>query len=376
MPMYGFRAVAWDGGVVNGYVVGSSLGHIRHKLHAQNIDLLSVHRVWLWSLSQRAVSRFFVSLGHALQAGHPLLQALDMISMTCGRQAKPMIHSIRDHVAQGHVLSQALMLHGDVFSEVVRARLVVGEETGQLTQACYQVHAYLETQHQRHQQWARTLVYPAINGVALLGVLIMLSSTLLPEMTQLVHETGQSLSTTLSIMQRLGEPWVGGSILAVVLGASLAAWRLPHWIPWVRTWVAHQQYSTFFSGVALLLKTHMPLFQALTIMSRQAKSVPTSRTTPLLHALTQGQSLHHAVARWPFLDAMSLSYIQVGEQTGQMVASLDLLVRSLDDSIQHKRQQVMTWTTPCALVLMGAVLWLVIDGAMMPLYDLWSFPNG
>jgi len=198
---------------------------------------------------------------------------------------------------------------------------------------------------------------------------------LLPEITQLISDTDRHASVTLTALHIISHPLWGGSIVASLAGIAVVVWRYPQWIPWVRTWVAYQQYSSFFSGVILLLKVHMPLFQALTIMSRQAASVPTKLTSPLLHALTQGQSLHQAVAPWPFLDVMHLSYVQVGEQTGQLIASLELFVSCMDDSLQRKRQQLMTWTTPCTLVLMGCVLWLVFDGAMMPLYDLWTNPH-
>jgi type II secretory pathway component PulF len=66
---------------------------------------------------------------------------------------------------------------------------------------------------------------------------------------------------------------------------------------------------------------------------------------------------------------MYLQFLKAGEGTGQLVGSLDLMTDFIQEDIGRTLDRWFFWITPLSLVLMGICFWILIEGAITPLYE-------
>ena len=259
MPLYVYRGLGLNGELLRGYLSGACANDIRHALHTRQIEPLSLRRLWLPRKQPKELALFFLHLRYALQAGHPLIQALTIIHPSFHGSFSLLIQTLIQNVAQGKLLSDACQAYPWVFSGSLIALIHVGENSGRLAKTCQNAHDYLKKGKKNQHSFHKAIAYPLLNFCFFLASLFSLSQGLLPTLDDMATTNEATLSWTTYVLMHLTQGEVSWLVYGGILGlVSLFFYLRPLTIPLIGAWLAKKTYWSFFSGLSLLLKEDLP----------------------------------------------------------------------------------------------------------------------
>ncbi len=372
MSLYVYRGLNLNGELLRGYLSGGSSQDIRETLHARQIELLSLRRLWLPRQQPKELDLFFLHLRYALQAGHPLIQAITLVQPSFQGSFGVLIQALIQNVAQGKLLSDACQSYPWVFSGPLIALLHVGEQSGRLAQTCQNAHDYLKKTQKNQQAFRKALAYPVLNFGFFMVALFSLSQGLLPTIEDISIKSDGTPAWSTALLMHLTQgswSWVMYGAMVGLLGFFL--YLNPLRIPVLGDWLAKKTYLSLFSGLVLLLKEEIPLVKGLSLMESGLGYCPALRQplAKMVREIQEGRTLVESMAALPHFSAMYLQFLRAGEGTGQLIPSFDLMVDFIQDDLNRSLERWLFWIAPISLIILGICFWILIDGTMTPLYD-------
>ena len=208
MPLFEYTGFDARGKKVNGVIEASGKKLGLQKLREQGIyatDLkeektgrgekakrsLTLFKSSVSTMELAAATRQMATL---LGAGLPLDETLQTVSSqlenpTLGRT----LSRVREEVVRGESLHQSLAAQGRVFPELYVNMIEVGENSGTLEQVLQRLADFLEEQVRMKSRLRAALAYPILMALIGSGVLVFLVTFVVPKVTRMLEDLGQSL---------------------------------------------------------------------------------------------------------------------------------------------------------------------------------------
>ncbi|MFT4176391.1 MAG: type II secretion system F family protein [Luteolibacter sp.] len=325
-------------------------------------------------LKRQEVILFTEELSDMLGAGLQLEPALKAME---NRQElgnlKAVSSRLRQIVRDGVNFSVALKKVSPSFGPLYGSLAAAGEASGALDTILKRQAHYLKTLQELRTKLVVAMIYPAFLVLAGIGVCIVLVTTLIPQLSQLIASTpgGKLPLGAVLLMEAsdfLKNYWI--ILLLVVLGgiAFFKAWKdneanRPTWdamklkLPLFGPVVASQFYVQFLETMANLVANGLPLLRALEL-SRDA-----TQNLALRNAMNQviaqvgdGRSLSKALIRNGSFPALLIDMVAVGEQTGKIDVALRRAAERYDKQFTKDLQRIMALITPIVLIVMAGLV--------------------
>ena len=332
-------------------------------------------------ISSRQLASLCGRFSTSLEAGLDLRNVLAReSSRSLGPTARRKIGQVRDAVAGGGTLAEALDATGDYFPVLFRELARVGEQTGHLGEAFGHLAAHYDTQVKLRRMFLASIAWPMLQlavALAVIGFLIWILGVI-----------GESTGTTTDI---LGFGLVGNRGLAIyvgvlmVVGAAVAllihavrrglVWtrpiqrlvlQLPGLGPPLQTiaiarlaWVLH---LTMDAGVDL--RKSLKLALQSTGNARYVDAIPT-----VDRVISSGDSIEEAFRQSGAFPGDFLDAVAVGEQSGRLVESLAVLSRQY-----HQRADT---ALKVITMIAGFLVWALVAALIiLMIFRLFSFYLG
>jgi type IV pilus assembly protein PilC len=329
---------------------------------------------------------FNQELAALLQAGLPLLQALDlMLERMKNPDFRPVLEDIRDQVKSGEDLSTAFESYGEMFPRLYPSTLKAGEKSGELESVIRRFIRYLQLITQARGKVVSALVYPSVLVVLSLGMLTVMGLFVVPKFTSFYAELDADLpfltQVTLGIIG-----FVRGNLLLIV-GALIAGYAF--YRTWSRTEtgaVAIDRFklqvplfggifqrfglSEFSRSLATLLTGGIPLVPASEIAVGGVSNAYLRRQLqPTIQKVREGQPFHKALEESGIFTDMSVDMIKVGEATGALDEMLINVSDFLDQQVENRTQRLLSMVEPVMLVIMGLIIGILLVSIYLPLFS-------
>ncbi len=121
-------------------------------------------------------------LADLLRAGVPVLRALDVLAKANANAAMvEILREVRDDVAGGLGLAEAMEKHPHAFSELHVSMIRAGERGGFLEEVLSRVAVFVERQNELRNKLVGSMVYPIMLMTAGFGVVIMMLTFVVPK---------------------------------------------------------------------------------------------------------------------------------------------------------------------------------------------------
>jgi type IV pilus assembly protein PilC len=194
------------------------------------------HPSWLKPVTRFDIELGFSQLASMLKSGVSLLAALDTVAEQAGSpRAARMWCRVRDRVASGAPLSNALAETSRRFGGAVIALVRVGEQSGELDSSLLHASRQLESQRNLRSLTVNALAYPAFTILAALGVCIFLVVDVIPKIAEFLESGGTELPPMTQNLVDLSDCLTRhGQTVLIVLAAALAVFFALRAIPSVR----------------------------------------------------------------------------------------------------------------------------------------------
>ena len=285
-------------------------------------------------------------------------------------------------------LSQAISRHSEVFTEIYRRTIEVGERTGQLEAVLRELADHIEKQDALGKKLKGALTYPMIMGIVGVGVTIILLTVVLPPLTALFSSLEADLPITTKIMMGASVGFgkymihIGVGVTVLVIGV-IAGLRHPKGLrfkatmglklPLLGTPAVMGELSRISRTMALMLGAGLSLQDTMEILPRTTSNLIFKESLEeVRQQLFLGQGLAYPMAANPLFPPLMLQMVRVGEDSNTLPVTMKVVADFYETTAQEKTAAMISLVTPLSTVIMAAGVTFVALSVIMPMYNLTS----
>lgn len=343
-------------------------------------------------LKQPEVVLFTEELADMLAAGLQLEPALRSME---NRQElgslKEVAQRIRHMVRDGNNFSVALKRTSPSFGPLYCSLAAAGEASGALHTILNRQAHYLKTLSELRSRLLLAMIYPAFLILAVVGVVVIFVTVLIPQLTQLIETTAGGklpgpIVALVAVTDHFSEFWYVYLILLVAGGLFFKAWKdneanRPTWdrmklkIPLAGRVISSRFYVQFLETMANLVGNGLTLLRALEL-ARDATQNQSLRSSldEVIEQVGDGRSLSKAMIRTGNFPDLLIDMVAVGEQTGKIDQSLRRAAERYDKELNNDLSRIMALIMPVILIVMamviGSVVYLMISAIFQTISNL------
>ncbi len=404
MPVYAYKGIDAGGKNARGFVDADSDRSARSRLRRDGIFLTDLSESAASDAANEGSPRFSMpslrrigatdlalatrQLATLVGAGIPLVEALSALAEQVeNSRLKGVIGRVRDRVNEGASLADAMAASG-TFSELYVGLIRAGEAGGALEHVCERLADYLESQVRTRSRVISILVYPAVMFFVAMGVVTVLVTVVIPQITSLLESLNQPLPwytvMMIGLSNALRSWWwlilIGFGAIAIGFRALLRTdagrrrfdgfkLRVPIFGKLTRQ-LAIARFTRTFST---MLSGGIPIVRALEISKHVANNqVIADALDQAKDAITEGASISAPLRASGQFPPLVTHMIDVGERSGELEAMLAKVSDTYDEQVENTVTRVTALLEPLLILLMVFIVLLIMLSTLVPLLELTS----
>lgn len=326
-----------------------------------------------------------LQMSQLLSRGVPLVDALEVASTVVSKQAADRVLRMRDLVSSGKSFAEACAQTG-TFDEVSIAVYKAGERTGDLAGASGQLGENVKRVREVTGKAVTMMIYPAVVMTIAFGAVIMLIAGVVPMIGGAMIDAGVELPGFTKFIMGIGlflrAQWVLVlAVVAVLVIAAVAArsaiaavlMSIVRRLPGVKTVVKHQELARFFSVMAAMTRSGIPLTDALGV-SAKAIGDPTMATelARLRARLIEGGVFRNLVDKVSSLPQATRRLLVAADQGGELDSAFEALATDHAKEVDTRTARLMAVLEPLMIVVLFAIIGVLIVSVMLPMFSVTS----
>lgn len=354
------------------------------KTQSLTVDLTTAFRF----ISQRITSKDILAvtgqLSTALEAGLPLLNALEII---CRQQHKTGMKKLFDQlveaVSSGNSLSHAMSKHPNIFSPLYISMIRVGETGGILDKTTAQLVEILDRDEKIKTNMKNASVYPAIVlGVGIVSVIVILTAVM-PKILATISGGMAVLPWPTIAMLWLSDFLKSfGWLCLIVIVASWSYFR--KWsrssgrlgwdtfklrIPVLGSVLRTIAVGRFARTLGALTKGGVTILESLSIVrDTLGNELLAGQIDQVAEKVKTGSSLAAPLSQSGFFPPLLVQIISIGEQTGK----LDQMLLNAADTFDHEADaainRFITVFPVILILLLALIIGFIIVAILLPIF--------
>ncbi|MDN3638050.1 type II secretion system inner membrane protein GspF [Simiduia curdlanivorans] len=406
MPAFSYQAIDENGRQQKGVVEGDSERSVRAELRGRNLKPINV-KVASGGMGREVPSLSFSfrmpkfhrrikdseltvltrQMSSLLNSGMPLVEALQSTANQQRKQnLKEMILHVRSRVLEGHSFAQALAEAPHAFDSMYRALVRAGESAGYLGPVLERLAAYTEATFETRQRVRMAMIYPVVLLVVSMGVIAMLMTFVVPELTSVFAHSHRELPTLTIVLITVSNylsNWGLWSLLALLLAImGLQKWlqkpsRTLRWhgiilrLPVFGEISAQINSARFASTLSLLTGSGVPLLDAIKISTQvMTNAVMAKASEKLAVDVQEGSSLSRAMEKTKLFPPLLVQMTASGESSGDLDKQLEHAARNMDRELEWRLAAALGIMEPMVVVVMGILVTGIVMAILLPIFEM------
>lgn len=395
MPVYSYKARNLEQAVIAGTVASDSPRHARQLLRDQGLTILDIEEQQtekpdlisklFWRSMPHQVAMFSGELATLLSVGVPLLDSLDTLIQQYRGRFKRALQLVREDVANGSGLANALKNQGHLFDGMVVNMVEVGESTGNLDEVMEQVGEFKQRSLEFKDKVISSLLYPMIVLVASVGISIFLMTVVVPTLLQNLLEAGRTLPWPTRVLKFCSDflvnygLWLG---LATLVSIALIAFALRTnrgrriWnqllirIPVIGEMNRKQETARVALVIATLLRSGVEFVKALEISSRTTNNVLVKEALEKSRQeVGTGRDIGESFQGSEFFPPMVSQIFQVGQKSGQLEKMLFRLASDYDAQVNSLANRLSSIIEPVLILILSVFVGFILFATLLPILE-------
>jgi type IV pilus assembly protein PilC len=334
---------------------------------------------------------FNQQLAALLRAGIPILQAITMLRRRATSvRLRTVLEEVEAAIRGGAALSQAFAAQGATFPRIYTASILAGERSGALDEVLSRYVTYMRRSVGLRRKIRGALAYPAFLLVACLGMVIFLTTFVVPRMSDLFSGFGNDLPTVTQIVLGLSN-WLTGNVfwfapLVVIGSVAIFIWsRTPSGrltidafllkVPLAGKLLIQMSTAQATRSLATLLAGGITLVESWEIAAGSITNLELRRrSSAILPLIREGRSFTDSLETANWMPELAIDMIGIGERSGSLREMLDEVATFYDAESEVRLEQLTTTLEPAILVVMGGVVVVILLAIYLPIIQ--SISNG
>lgn len=330
---------------------------------------------------------FSRQLSTLINAGLPLAQSLHTVrEQTENKRLQAIIQDIITAVEGGSTLSSAFGKHPDVFDDVYIALISAGEVSGTLDKALERIADQQEKDAEIMGKVKGAMVYPLIVSLVMVGVIIFMLVTVVPQIQRLYKDLHQQLPVITAVMVAAADFlihywWIALAVLGILIYFG---------INWSKTTGGRKVIDGFKLNVPLfgplfrklymarfarstetLMSTGVQMLETLKISARAVNNVHIAAAiNRAADKVKDGKALSVSLKGEEYVLPLVPQMISIGEQSGGIDAMLGKAATFYENELDQSIKAISTMIEPILMVMLAGVAGLMIGAVLFPIYSL------
>jgi type IV pilus assembly protein PilC len=383
--------------IETGQISALSQAEAIEVLHAKNLIVLSCRPVaslpfWVKDIKIKFVKQkelvvFSRQLAALFSAKVSLVTALRAL----GRQQdnsyfKEIIFGISDDVEAGSILSKALAKHPKEFSSFYINLVKSGEVSGNLESVLNYLADHLEKQYYLATRVRNAMIYPAFVLLGFIAVAVLMLILVIPNLTSILKETGQSLPLTTRMIMGLSDLFVawGWLIFLLLIAVGIFVWRyvktpqgremldmIKLKMPIFGNIFKKVYIARFTENFGTLLRGGVPVLQALQVSGEVVGNTVFSEIIfKAKEGVRVGNTISSVLESSPEIPPMVSQMVATGEKIGQLEFVLEKIATFYKQEVDDVVSTISALIEPVLIVFLGVGVTILLTAILMPIYNL------
>ncbi len=353
----------------------------------REITLPGSNRVGLKDLA--VMARQFATM---ISSGLSLLRALSILAeQTESKPLAKVLGAVRSDVEGGSALSVAMAKHPRVFPPLMINMTRAGEVGGFLEAVLLQVADNFEAEVKLRSKIKSAMTYPVVVFVIAIVAVVGMLLFIVPIFANMFAGLGGTLPLPTRVLVFLSDGLrftAPGLLVVGALGAGL--WGRYRHHPRVRDVIdplkirvpvfgplfAKIALSRFTRNLGMMMRSGVPILQALEIVGATAGNVVLERATDdLQDSVRRGESMAGPLAQHDVFPAMVAQMLAVGEDTGALDTMLEKVSQFYDQEVEATSEALTSLIEPLMIALLGSIIGGMIIALYMPIFSVFTLIN-
>lgn len=296
------------------------------------------------------------------------------------------LNEVASDIQSGSTIADALAKHPKVFSPFYVAMVRAGEETGRLDETFAFLADYLDRTYEVATKARNALIYPAFVIFTFLSVMVLMLTTVIPRLSEILLESGQNIPVYTQVVIALGTFFSNylwllgiGIVLAIVLiyrylqtevgKHTMARARLQ--VPYIGDLYRKLYVSRIADSLSTTLSSGIQFVRGVEI---SAAVVGDPAYREILLAVAQevqtGRPASDALAQYPEFPNIMVAMVRVGEETGDLSNILETMAKFYRREVSNAVDTLVSLIEPMMIVLLGLGVGLLLASVLVPIYNI------
>lgn len=390
-----WTGIGADGQRRSGEIAAHHRNEVLQQLRAQGIAMKALRRGRRWNrrkgrIAPRDIMLFSRQLATLLQAGIPLLQALDVLAASLTHPGvRSLTLNLHQQVADGAGFSRALERFPQHFDALYRSMVEAGEQSGSLDRMLERLACHLERRESLKGRVRKALWYPAC--VILIGLLVtaLLLIKVVPQFEQMFASFGADLppltQLTLSLSELARDWWLATSVMTLASAGLLhvalrrspplcrIAERLMMRLPVIGVVLERAIVARFCRTLATTHAAGVPLVDGLhTAGGATGSHIYRQAVSRISRDVASGQQLYFAMLNSRRFPTLAVQLVRIGEESGALGAMLVRLAEYYEEDVEQRTDTLTTLLEPLVIAVLGLLVGGLVLSMYLPILELGS----
>ena len=401
MPTFSYKARDSNGKLINGRLDAQSLQLAAQTLNnrglipisiqpaANQTDLMEQLASWnaMRELNVNDLMLFSRQMYSLTKAGVPLSRAINSLAESARNMAlKKALVNISRQLESGQSLSQAMSQHDKIFPLLLISIINVGETTGGLEQAFFQISRYLEREKETQTRIKSALRYPTMVIFAISIAMVIVNIYVIPAFKGVFDKMGADLPWQTQLLMSISDftlqYWP--HILTVLFALSLVISKylqtpdgLQHWhklqlkIPVIGSIIQRGTMERFSRSFAMTLSAGVPLIQGIAVVAKAVgNEYIGAKLQKMRIGIEKGDSISRMAKNIGLFPPLVIQMIMVGEESGNIAEMLEEVADFYEGEVDVELKNLSSAIEPFLIIIIGVMVLGLALGIFLPMWDL------
>jgi type IV pilus assembly protein PilC len=393
MPTFTYTARGANGELKQATIDAKSRDDVVATLRRQRLNVVKIDeqaakkKAGGGSISMRDIVIFTRQFSTMINAGLPLVQALDILSKQSeNKNLQEVTRAVVFDVESGNTVADALRKHPKAFSDLYVNMVAAGEAGGILDTILLRLATFMEKNDALVRKVKGAMIYPGV----IMSVAAIAISVLLIFVIPVFENMFKSVNLALPLPTRIviGASKFLTSYWYIVLGAGGAGFymfknyyktsngklmidRAMLRFPVLGDVLRKSAVSRFTRTLGTLIGSGVSILDGLEITAKTAgnrviqDAIMESRTS-----IAGGETISAPLAKSQVFPPMVISMIAVGEQTGGLDEMLSKIADFYDEEVDAAVSGLLALLEPLMIVFLGVVVGGMVVAMYLPIFDM------
>jgi len=392
MPTFTYTARALNGDLKSATIDAPNRDDVvaqlrRQRLNVVKIDEAAPKKKKGGKISMRDIVIFTRQFSTMINAGLPLVQALDILATQSESAAlKDVTRQVVFDVESGNTVADALRKHPKAFSDLYVNMVAAGEAGGILDTILMRLAVFMEKNDALVRKVKGAMIYPGvIMSVAAIAITVLLIFVI-PTFEKMFASVNMALPLPTRIvigMSRFLQHywWL---VLAAMAGAvvmlkryyatpdgKLKIDRMALKMPVLGDVLRKSAVSRFTRTLGTLISSGVSILEGLEITAKTAGNrVIQDAIMESRASIAGGETISAPLKKSAVFPPMVISMIAVGEQTGGLDEMLGKIADFYDEEVDAAVSGLLALMEPLMIVFLGVVVGGMVVSMYLPIFDM------